>query len=825
MGDITYKNKMLLSVFIILLLNSAVLFFYQSSKFKDNLESKISYMQNIIEEDFNEKILDTQKEYSVKMDIILNIPGVKEAFASQDREKLYSLIYAKYTNFKDLDPFLKIMTFRLPDGSTFLRVHKPEMYGDALNKKRKIIIDTNEKKKRLFGFEIGKLKMSYRIVTPIFHDNKYIGLVETGVLTEKFTKNISSLFHLSHALMVKTEDTQVLLDQKKYTTQNQFTLISNDPMFKDIFYLSFKENKNKRFFIYKNQEGSSYAIQNKLNLLNQNKEVVAKILVADNITKFQNNYNTFIKETIISILLVSIIILFLLHISFNDYITKLEKSKEELQIKVLEEMKLSSQLNRSIRLFGENVISVNFDANGIITYVSPAFIKISGYTEMDLLGQPYSTLLHHSMENGLLQDMWSTLKNGETWKAEVKNRKKNAEHYWLTCSVLHKFDKNNNLIGYTAINHDITAQKAKDEFMSNMSHELRTPLNAILGFSTILMKKHSDPTLADMAKQIHTSSESLLKLINDILDLAKIQNSNFAIRPFEFHAYDAMLEFIHQFEGLTHKKRLHFKTSISDDLKSIFYADLTRINQISLNLISNAVKFTPQDGEITFSAQYKNNALVISISDNGIGMSQEVQNKIFKPFEQADGSTTRKYGGTGLGLSITQNLVELMLGHIELESQEGKGTTFTVTLPLKKCTNPQVAAKVTMDETDEKENTLSGHILIAEDNKTNQMLIRMLIEDFGLSCDIANDGLEVIDLYNPDKHRLILMDENMPNMSGLEAMKVLHDKYKKQCCPIIALTANAMEGDKDKFLSAGMDDYLAKPIDEDKLYATLVRFL
>ena len=216
--------------------------------------------------------------------------------------------------------------------------------------------------------------------------------------------------------------------------------------------------------------------------------------------------------------------------------------------------------------------------------------------------------------------------------------------------------------------------------------------------------------------------------------------------------------------------------------------------------------------------------MVLSISDNGIGMSKEVQDKIFKPFEQADGSTTRKYGGTGLGLSITQNLVELMNGKIELDSQEGVGSTFTITIPLEKLQN---SSSDSNDETDsaeeeiEKENFSDLHILVVEDNKTNQMLIEMLLEEFGITCDIANDGVEAVDMYNPDTHALILMDENMPNMNGVEAMKLIREKYQKRCGAIIAITANAMAGDREKFLKLGMDDYISKPIDEDELYNTI----
>lgn len=371
----------------------------------------------------------------------------------------------------------------------------------------------------------------------------------------------------------------------------------------------------------------------------------------------------------------------------------------------------------------------------------------------------------------------------------------------------------------------LQSQKAKEEFLTNMSHELRTPLNAIIGFSSILNKKQTDSSHKELSNQINASANSLLFLINDILDLSKIQDSSFSIEKYKFNAYNEIVEFTQQFEGLTHKKVLQYNTTIGDELKATFYADWNRIAQIILNIISNAIKFTPQNGTITLSCEYKENLFIIKISDTGIGMKKEVQDKIFKPFEQADGSTTRKYGGTGLGLSITQNLVQLMDGTIQVDSEEGKGTVFTITLPLQKLKEEVLENTPAIKEEFDKEDSLSGHILIAEDNKTNQMLIKMLTEDFGLTCDIANDGLEAVEAYKPGLHKVVLMDENMPNMNGLEAMKIIREKYANECGAIIALTANAMTGDREKFLEAGMDEYISKPIDEDELYEVLQRFL
>ena len=817
------KRNILFLILSIIVINGALLFVYQSSKYKENYDSKIENTHSVIHKDFKNQILTTQRDYSIKIDALLNRAGVTKAFADKDREKLYELVQKHFNYLIELDPYLKIMTFRLDNGSTFLRVHKPEMYGDPLNKKRKIIIDVNEKKERLFGFEIGKLKMSYRVVTPIFYKNSYIGLVEVGIMTERFTKDISKLFNVSHALIVKSENTNVSLKNQSYMSKDGFSITSDDPMLQKIFQIAFSTKKETDKFHYESETGEYFSVDNSLKLFDQNGETVAKILLASNISDFKHEYQSFMRDNIISILILSLIVIYLLNLTFNYFINKLERSNKALKEKMELELKLTYDLNQSLQLFGENVVSSKADINGHITYVSPALEDLSGYDQKELVGRHQTVLMHQDMNQSTITNIRETVNAGETWEGEIKGKKKDGSHFWLKCSLLPDFDKNNNVQGYTSISHDITAQKAKDQFLSNMSHELRTPLNAIIGFSSILTKKLTQKAYKEMAKQIHSSSENLLNLINDILDLSKIKDENFTLNPYQFNAYHEINAFTEQFEVLVHQKGLNFHTHLSESLKAMFLGDLTRINQISLNLISNAIKFTPKNGDVSFSADYHEGNFILKIKDNGIGMNKLVQDKIFKPFVQADGSTTRHYGGTGLGLSITQNLVELMQGKIELESEEEKGSTFIVTLPIEKVGEAQKDEEVHLEAS--KEGTISGNVLIAEDNKTNQMLIKLLLEDYGLETTLANDGIEVVRLYNPDIHNLILMDENMPNRNGTEAMEILRDKYQEKCAPIIALTANAMEGDKTRFIKAGMDDYLSKPINEDLLYEILKKYL
>jgi len=525
-----------------------------------------------------------------------------------------------------------------------------------------------------------------------------------------------------------------------------------------------------------------------------------------------------IRDYISITIFISSIILLIMIYYIIFYFSKIER-KDKLEL-----LDKQNKLNKSLTLFSKNVIASSTDTRGFITSASKALCDISGYKEEELIGKPHNILRHPDMKSETFHNLWKTIKEGKIWDGEIKNKKKNGTHYWVRTTIIPELDVNSELIGYRSIRHDITAQKAKEEFMSNMSHELRTPLNAIIGFVGILSSKLNNKKHKEYLGHIKTNSMQLLNLINDILDLSKIKSGDFSINKFESNAYDEINTSISHFDGLSSNKELIFKHNISKDLQGIFVADWFRITQIISNLISNSVKFTPEGGKITLDVSYSDESIVIIIADNGIGMNSEVQNKIFKPFVQADGSTTREYGGTGLGLSITQNLINLMDGRLHLVSEEGSGSKFTVIIPIeKKSSTIKVDEKTISNKGVDIE--LSGKILVAEDNKTNQLLIKLLLEDLGVECDIAEDGLMALEMYDPSVHELILMDENMPNMNGITAMRKIKDKYKDDCGPIIALTANVMQGDKERFLKEGMDSYLPKPIDETELLKLLRKFL
>jgi signal transduction histidine kinase/ActR/RegA family two-component response regulator len=368
------------------------------------------------------------------------------------------------------------------------------------------------------------------------------------------------------------------------------------------------------------------------------------------------------------------------------------------------------------------------------------------------------------------------------------------------------------------------ASKSKSEFLANMSHEIRTPLNAILGFIDLLREKESDPEKLQYIKTVHSSSVTLLGIINDILDFSKIESGNLEIEKIDFNVDDEFKTLVDLFRSKASEKSISLILNMDQNMPSALHSDPLRIKQIIANLISNAIKFTPRNGKVVLNIRYENEKLFVSVNDTGIGIPKDKQKDIFKAFSQAESSTTRKFGGTGLGLTISSRLVSLLGGTLKVESTEGKGSTFSFNIPVKV---GKYKRENTIQEVDL--SSIKGKkILLVEDNKPNQMFMSLILKKFGLTYKIANDGLEAIKEFEHDKFDLIFMDENMPNLNGIEATKTILNIEKKrglEHTPIIALTANALKGDREKFLNSGMDEYITKPVSKDKIAHIFEQFL
>ena len=370
----------------------------------------------------------------------------------------------------------------------------------------------------------------------------------------------------------------------------------------------------------------------------------------------------------------------------------------------------------------------------------------------------------------------------------------------------------------------MASSKAKAEFLANMSHEIRTPLNAIIGFIDILKEENRGRKAEYYVDIIKSSTLGLLEIIEDILDFSKIESGKLTIEKIDFDVRKELGIIAKIFEEKCLKKNLDFSLEFDKNLPQVINTDLFRLRQVLLNLISNAVKFTPDGEKIRVSIDYEKKVLCVSVRDNGIGVSEDKQEHIFEVFNQEDSSTTRKYGGTGLGLSISYELVKLLGGELKLHSKLGVGSDFYFSIPIEQGQSNIEEKRIIGEDT-----TFNlESVLLVEDNASNQMLMEILFKKLNLQCDIAGDGLVAINKFKQKKYDIILMDENMPNMNGIEATKLILEYEAKNSLPhtpIIALTANALAGDRERFLAIGMDEYLTKPINLKILRETLAKFL
>ena len=362
--------------------------------------------------------------------------------------------------------------------------------------------------------------------------------------------------------------------------------------------------------------------------------------------------------------------------------------------------------------------------------------------------------------------------------------------------------------------------QSKSDFLANMSHEIRTPLNAIMGFIYLLKEESRGRKAKKYVDIISDSSKSLLNVIEDILDFSKIESGKLDIDKIDFNSRAEFEVMTHLFDAQCSNKNISLSLKLDNNIPQILNTDPLRVKQVITNLLSNAVKFTPEGKSITIEIKYTPNMLNVSVKDEGIGISKEKQEHIFSAFGQEDVSTTRKFGGTGLGLSISKELVKLLGGELKLKSVVDVGSEFYFSIPVTIGKNTDQTLSDEHIEVDFKDKK----ILLVEDNKANQMYMQVLFKKSDILFEIANDGVEAVEKFKKSKYDVVLMDENMPNMNGLEATKQILEYEKQnslQHTPIIALTANALKGDRERFIEAGLDEYLTKPIDMKKLFSVL----
>ncbi|MDD2742865.1 MAG: PAS domain S-box protein [Rhodocyclaceae bacterium] len=517
------------------------------------------------------------------------------------------------------------------------------------------------------------------------------------------------------------------------------------------------------------------------------------------------------------------------------------------------------RLSTAVEQSPASIVITDLDAQ--IIFVNQAFSEASGYSAEEAIGQNPRILHSGETPAATYDTLWPTLAAGHVWRGEFINQRKDGSRFLELATISPVRDSSGQVTHYVAVKEDITEQRrneiellnhrqhlerlvelrtnelsmaklradnanrAKSDFLANMSHEIRTPMNAIIGLNYLLRQSELKPDQIEKLNKIASAAEHLLHIINDILDLSKIEAGKMVLERYAFSPAEVLENIGALIRDQVAGKGLRLEIN-TGDLPAFVFGDKTRLHQVLLNLASNAIKFTEQ-GFISFTGEDLGRdgdeiTCRFSVTDSGIGIATEQTQRLFNAFEQLDSSTTRYFGGSGLGLAIARHLAELMGGKIGVESTPGIGSRFWITARFGVASE---APPPTPEPTHLEKNQLKGRILVAEDDPINREIASEMLRATGAEVVMAENGLVAVNCFNSDKFDLVLMDIQMPVLDGVDATRQIRALPHGASVPIVAMTANVFANEQAEYRNVGMVDFLPKPVRPEALFALLAKYL
>ncbi len=943
--------------------------------------------------------------YSGGMEELLELGGIREAVAKEDKETLRRLTLLFSNSFSRRTFYLKEINYYSQKNKTILRTYNSQEAGYKPVSINPMLTGVNKTQKGHNDFVIEQNGITYRLLRPIFYKNKHIGVLEFVVDAGHFSTSFEEILNVKSAIIVEAGRLLKAARNPILEKIGNYYLLGRDELFLDIL-KSMNMEKAHQEISFNNR---TYIVHNTIDLRNNHNEIVANILVIQDITPIKKKIN----HSIFQIIMISIVglavIFIILYQSFGRLVGKiverdiqLQTINEELEQEIIErkaiedeiiihrdnlkklvaegtrKLKIKSQqieasetkfrtitssvrdaiimvdsegkvsfwntsaerifgypaeeaqgkelyklivpeshISKDVEIFeifkkaGEekaveeiieleakrktgdvfpialtaatvniqgklntaavirdisrrkqeekerrvlssaveqsSVVILITDTDGIIEYVNPKFTEVTGYTREEVLGKNPNILNSNIHEPEFYKGLWDTIKAGRDWYGELFNRKKNGDLYWDSSFISPIKDSNGRITHFVAIKEDITerkrieselleakksaeaASRSKSEFLANVSHELRTPMNAIIGMTELMLDTRITKEQREYLNIVQRSSNSLLSLLNDILDLSKIEAGRLVLEPISFSLRESLGDTAKTLSVQSHKKNLELIYYIDSEVPDRLIGDVGRLRQIIVNLIGNSIKFT-KEGEIVLKIEVLEelpNAKVLLhflISDTGIGIPEEKLNTIFDKFSQVDTSTTRRYGGSGLGLAISSKLVNLMEGIIWVDSpstfphfrKTGPGSTFHFTA-LFEIDKSTLDAKEWVDI-----KKLEGvPLLIVDDNKTNRMFLKEVLSKYGLQPEAADSGKEALRLLEEKSFQLLILDYQMPEMDGGYVL----EKVRKELgldIPVILLSSGIRSEELNRFIRMGISTHFLKPIDIRELLVSIM---